>query len=74
MSNLLTTQEVAERLGVSTRRVIALIEAGRLPASRFGKAYAIKEADLGIVAERPAGRPAKDAKPGAFGKKRTKGA
>ena len=29
MSNLLTTQEASERLGVSARRVIALIEAGR---------------------------------------------
>ena len=60
MSDILTTQEAAQRLGVSTRRVIALIEAGRLPASRFGKAYAIQEADLAIVADRPTGRPAKD--------------
>ena len=60
MSNLLTTQEASERLGVSARRVIALIEAGRLPASRFGKAYAIKEADLELVAERTVGRPAKE--------------
>lgn len=59
MRDILTTQEAAQRLGVSTRRVIALIEAGRLPASRFGKAYAIQEADLAIVADRPNGRPAK---------------
>lgn len=57
--NQLTTKQAAENLGVSVRRVIALIESGRLPASRFGNAYSINEPDLELVRERPVGRPAK---------------
>lgn len=57
--NVLTTKEAAEKLGVSVRRVIALIEAKRLPASRFGNAYSIKESDIELVRERKAGRPKK---------------
>jgi excisionase family DNA binding protein len=55
----LTTLEAAARLGVSRRRVIALIEAGRLPATKFGKAYMIKEKDLELVKDRKVGRPKK---------------
>jgi excisionase family DNA binding protein len=55
--NLLTTKEAAERLGVTTVRVCAMITAGRLPAERFGRAYMIKEADLKLVEGRKPGRP-----------------
>jgi excisionase family DNA binding protein len=58
---LLTTKEVAERLGVSVRRVHALIQDGRLPAQKFGRDYQIDEKDLKRVAERKPGRPRKAA-------------
>lgn len=56
---LLTTAEVAERLGVHRTRVNVLIKEGRLPASRFGRAYMIKESDLKLVEDRMPGRPLK---------------
>ncbi len=56
---LLTTSEVAERLGVHRSRVNVLIKEERLPAQRFGRAYMIKESDLHLVADRQAGRPPK---------------
>ncbi|HEU0144657.1 MAG TPA: helix-turn-helix domain-containing protein [Nitrososphaera sp.] len=56
---LLTTKEVAERLGVSVRRVHALIQAERLPAGKFGRDYMIREEDLKSVADRKPGRPPK---------------
>jgi excisionase family DNA binding protein len=58
----LTTQEAAERLGVTVRRVNDLITAGRLPATRFGRAYMIKESDLKHVENRSPGRPRKSEK------------
>lgn len=58
---LLTTPEVAERLGVTTRRVLALIQAGRLPSQQFGRDHVIKESDLALVSERKSGRPKKQA-------------
>ncbi len=57
----LTTSEVAGRLGVSLRRVRALIEAGRLPSVQYGRDHLIKEADLKLVADRKPGRPPKQA-------------
>ncbi len=67
----LTAQQVAERLGVSVRRVQAMIKDGRLPASRFGRALVIRESDLALVADRKTGRPPK-AKPEQNGKKKGK--
>jgi excisionase family DNA binding protein len=57
--NYLTTPQVAERLGVSIRRVQALIKAGRLPSKQFGRDHVILETDLALVAERKVGRPKK---------------
>jgi excisionase family DNA binding protein len=57
--NLLTTKEVAARLGVTIQRVQALIQDGRLPASKLGRDYVIKEQDLKLVADRKPGRPRK---------------
>ena len=54
---LITTNEAAERLGVTVQRIHALIRSGRLPAERLGRDYVIKEEDLALVAERKAGRP-----------------
>lgn len=46
---LLTTQEAAERLGVSVRRVRALIAEGKLKAHQLGREYAIEESALAEV-------------------------
>jgi excisionase family DNA binding protein len=54
---LLTTTDVAEKLGVSQRRVLALIKDGRLPAQRLGRDYLIEETDLKLVRNRKPGRP-----------------
>jgi excisionase family DNA binding protein len=56
---LLTTAQVAERLGVHRTRVNVLIREGRLPAQQFGRAYLVDEKDLALVAERTVGRPPK---------------
>lgn len=44
---LLTIQEVAEMLRVSTRSVIRYIEAGKLKASKIG-VWRVKKSDLDI--------------------------
>ena len=58
---LLSAKEVAEKLGVSDRRVRFLITSGKLPATRVGNSYVIQESDLKVVAERKNGRPKKEA-------------
>jgi excisionase family DNA binding protein len=57
--DFLTTQQAADKLGVHRSRIHALIQAGRLPAQKFGNVYMIKEADLKLVEERKTGRPPK---------------
>lgn len=57
MGKLLSTTEVAARLGVTVPRIQAFIWEGRLPAIKVGRAYAIDEDNLNLVAERPTGRP-----------------
>lgn len=54
---LLTTNEVAEKLGVTVRRVQAMIKDGRLEAEKLGRDYLIKESSLEAVKERKSGRP-----------------
>ena len=54
---LLGTRDAATRLGITPRRVVALIRAGRLPATRVGRSWVIREADLALVKERRPGRP-----------------
>ena len=56
---LLTTPQVAKRLGVSVRRVQALIHDERLPSQQFGRDHLIKESDLKLVRNRKPGRPNK---------------
>ncbi|HKV41144.1 MAG TPA: helix-turn-helix domain-containing protein [Blastocatellia bacterium] len=51
---LLTTADASARLGVSARRVIALIKDGRLPAKKVGRDYIINEKDLRLVKDREA--------------------
>ncbi|MEW6213549.1 MAG: helix-turn-helix domain-containing protein [Acidobacteriota bacterium] len=56
---LITTSEVAERLGVHRSRVQVLIQEGRLPAQRYGKVYLVEESALKLVEDRKPGRPSK---------------
>lgn len=55
--NLLSTSEVAAILGITRRRVLALIKAGRLPAQRIGDSWIIRRQDLELVKDRKRGRP-----------------
>ena len=54
---LLSTAEVATKLGVTIGRVQQLIWEERLPAQRVGRTYIIREADLKLVEGRKPGRP-----------------
>ena len=68
--NFLTTAQAAERLGVTQRRVLALIRDGRIPTVRAGPLHLIDPAALEQVKNRKPGRPwPKKAKP-AKGRKR----
>ncbi len=58
--NLLTTKETAAKLGVSVRRVQAMITEGSLPATKLGRDYIVKETDLKLVKDRKPGRPPKE--------------
>ncbi len=59
MMHLLTTQQAAQRLGVTATRVRAMIQAQRLPATKFGTVWMINEADLALVRDRKPGAPRK---------------
>lgn len=56
---MLTTEQAADRLGVTPARVRVLIREGRLPAQSFGRAHMIDEDDLKLVEDRRPGRPPK---------------
>ncbi len=56
MEKVLTTREVAEKLGVSDSQVRYLILRGKLPAQKFGHIHVVKESDLELVRERKVGR------------------
>jgi excisionase family DNA binding protein len=60
MNASLTTQQAAEKLGVTVSRVRQLVLAGRLPAEKFGRDLVIKESDLKFVEDRKPGRPPKN--------------
>jgi excisionase family DNA binding protein len=60
MKDLISSKEAAEKLGLSLRRVQALITAGRLPAQKIGNSYVVNEKDLELVKERKSGRPSKN--------------
>jgi excisionase family DNA binding protein len=60
MDNFLTTEEAAQRLGVTPARVRQLILSGQLPARKFAKVNMIDARDLELVKDRPkVGRPRK---------------
>lgn len=57
---LLSTVEVAERLGVTRQRVLELINEKRLAAIKVGRNYVVRAADLATVERRRGpGRPPK---------------
>ena len=57
---LLTTSQAAEALGVSARRVLQLIETGKLEAQRVGRDYVIaRDALAAVQIYGKAGRPPK---------------
>ena len=61
---MLTTKEAARILGVSPRRIRALVESGALEAQRLGRTWAIDEASVRARAKSPLwrGRPRKGEK------------
>jgi excisionase family DNA binding protein len=54
---MMTTNDAAARLNVSTRRVVQMIGAGRLKAKKIGRDWLIDERHLAAVADRRPGRP-----------------
>lgn len=54
---MVTAQEAAGQLGVSKRRILALIKSGRLKAERLGNMYWIEPHSLEAVRVRKSGRP-----------------
>jgi excisionase family DNA binding protein len=58
MPKLLTTSDAGTLLGVTGTRVRAMVAAGQLKATLFGKTYLIAEKDLDAVRDRRPGRPA----------------
>jgi excisionase family DNA binding protein len=54
---MLTITDAAARLGIDPSRVRLLVRQGRIPASRFGRAWMIAEADLLAYQPRPQGKP-----------------
>lgn len=61
MNEFISTKAVSEKLGLSIRRVQALITSGRLPAEKIGNSYVVREQNLKLVKDRPTGRPTKQA-------------
>ena len=59
MEDLITSKEASEELGVSVRRVLAIIKAGKLPAHKLGRDWVIRRSDLNLVRVRKPGRPPK---------------
>lgn len=56
---IISTAETAKRLGVTTNRVRAMIEAKRLKAIKVGREWLIDPKDLEAVKEQKVGRPRK---------------
>lgn len=67
---LLNTTQAADALGVSARRIRAMIEAGTLVAHQIGREYAIEESALASV--RTYGKPGRPPKEKTVSKKQKK--
>ena len=57
---MIDTHEAAIMLGVTPRRIRALIKAERIPAEKFGRDWLIQAVDLANLQVRPGGRPRKN--------------
>jgi excisionase family DNA binding protein len=59
---MITTTQAAAILGLSRRRVQAMITSGLLPAKKIGRDFLLEEEDVKALAEkeRPAHRPKKE--------------
>ena len=59
---LFTVAEIAERMGLNVSRVRVWVADGRLPATKYGKTWLVKESDLLAFEKntRPAGKPGAD--------------
>jgi excisionase family DNA binding protein len=53
--DLLSTPEAGAELGIGVARVNVLIQEGRLPATKIGKVWIIRRADLDLVRDRKPG-------------------
>jgi excisionase family DNA binding protein len=60
--SLLTTRQVAQRLGLGARQIQRYIQSKRLKAARVGDMYFIAERDLAAFQIRRPGRPRKQVK------------
>ena len=60
---LLSTEQAAERLGVTQVWVRAMIAKKMLPAQKVGRDWIIDEKDLAKLDRKPVGRPSKEKKP-----------
>ncbi len=69
---LLSTAEVAARLGVTRQRVLELITGERLLAMKVGRAYVVRGGDLSSLSLGKAGRPRKAKPAQSNGKKKEK--
>jgi excisionase family DNA binding protein len=67
MNARLTTAQAAKRMRIGVRAVLALVTAGVLKPTKFGKSYAYDPVDVDRAARRPragvGGRPRNDAPP-----------
>jgi hypothetical protein len=52
---MLTTADVAQKLGISVKRVQVLIQAGLLPATKHSRDWLMTEQDLAPMPRRSAG-------------------
>ena len=59
---MIGTKQAAEMLGISPRRVRALITAGRLPSMVVAGTHLLRMEDLRLVEARKTGRPKKNKK------------
>jgi excisionase family DNA binding protein len=59
MTDLLSTAEVARRLGVTRAWAARMMKDGHLPAQKVGRSYVVRAEDLEQFERRPVGRPRK---------------
>lgn len=55
--SVINTAQAAKALGITQRRITALIKSGRLPAEKIGRDWLINDKDIERVRIRKPGRP-----------------